>query len=74
MADWYPTRRADRPAWHDNFKTEATATGTTHNLTAGNVTQIGVDAQADRERFYITKQGVVLVTPGMLRGTELWSR
>lgn len=37
-------------------------------------TQIGVDPKADQERFYITKKGVVLVTPGMLRGTETWTR
>ncbi len=30
-------------------------------------TQIGVDLDADRQRFYITKQGVVLVTADMLR-------
>jgi hypothetical protein len=29
--------------------------------------QIGVDEQADRERFYVTEDGVTLVTPGMLR-------
>ncbi len=30
-------------------------------------TQIGVDAQADRQRFHVTERGVVLVTPDMLR-------
>jgi glucose-1-phosphate adenylyltransferase len=30
--------------------------------------QIGVDAQADAERFYVTEGGVVLVTAAMLRG------
>ncbi|MEX2244827.1 MAG: hypothetical protein WD716_13400 [Fimbriimonadaceae bacterium] len=35
---------SDLPPWHANFDTEATATGTTLNLTAGQVTQIGEDA------------------------------
>ena len=30
-------------------------------------TQIGVDAAADRQRFFVTEKGVVLVTPDMLR-------
>jgi glucose-1-phosphate adenylyltransferase len=29
--------------------------------------EIGYDAAADRERFFVTKTGVVLVTPDMLR-------
>lgn len=32
--------------------------------------QIGVDAVADQKRFHITEQGVVLVTPDMLRNVE----
>jgi glucose-1-phosphate adenylyltransferase len=32
--------------------------------------QIGVDAQADGERFYVTEGGVVLVTAAMLRGSS----
>jgi len=41
---WYPTRLSELPAWHANFNTEAAASGTTLNLTAGEVTQIGEDA------------------------------
>lgn len=44
--DWYPSRRADRPAWHANFNTEAVASGTTLNLTAPQVAQITLDATA----------------------------
>jgi hypothetical protein len=29
--------------------------------------QIGQDIAEDRKRFYVTKRGVVLVTPDMLR-------
>jgi glucose-1-phosphate adenylyltransferase len=30
-------------------------------------TQIGQDQEADQKRFYVTKRGVVLVTPDMLQ-------
>jgi len=30
-------------------------------------TQVGVDAQADQQRFFVSEKGVVLVTPDMLR-------
>lgn len=43
MADWYPTRVTDLIPWHTNFNTQATASGTTHGLTAGQVTQIAAD-------------------------------
>jgi glucose-1-phosphate adenylyltransferase len=32
-------------------------------------TQIGLDLDADRQRYEVTEQGVVLVTPDMLRST-----
>ncbi len=44
MADWYPEQLGDRPAWHANFAAQAAATGTTHNLTAAEVTQIANDS------------------------------
>ena len=44
MADFYPDRFADRMAWHANFAIQASASGTTYGLVAGQVTQIGVDA------------------------------
>jgi hypothetical protein len=42
--DWYPTRIADRTAWHANFSAQAALSGTAHGLVAAQVTQIGVDA------------------------------
>lgn len=44
MADYYPSRVADRVAWHANFSAEAVATGTTLGLNAAAVTQIPIDA------------------------------
>ncbi|MEX2244712.1 MAG: hypothetical protein WD716_12815 [Fimbriimonadaceae bacterium] len=44
MADYYPTRLTDLIPWHANFAVEATASGTTHGLTAGEVTQAGEDS------------------------------
>jgi hypothetical protein len=44
MADWYPKTLADRIAWHANFTTQATANGTSLGLSAGQVTQIGIDS------------------------------
>lgn len=41
--DWYPRAIADRIPWHANFNTQAAASGTTHGLTAGQVSQIGYD-------------------------------
>lgn len=45
MADWYPVRQADRVAWHANFSAQALLTGTNFGLSAGQITQIGVDAE-----------------------------
>jgi len=41
--DWFPSRLDQRPAWQTTFAAQATATGTTHNLIAANVTQAGLD-------------------------------
>jgi hypothetical protein len=42
--DWYPNALATLGPWHTTFSAQATATGTTHGLTAGNVTQAGEDS------------------------------
>ena len=42
--DWYPATLAALIPWHANFSAQATATGTTHGLTAGQVTQIAADS------------------------------
>jgi len=42
--DWYPNRLAELDTWHANFNAQATATGTTYGLAAGDVTQIAADA------------------------------
>lgn len=42
--DWYPTTLAALGPWHATFSAQATATGTTHGMTAGNVTQAADDA------------------------------
>ena len=44
MADWYPQRLSERDSWHASFDAQATATGTTHGLLAGDVAEIRVDA------------------------------
>lgn len=41
--DWYPRILADRIPWHANYSVQATATGTTYGLAAGDVTDIGRD-------------------------------
>ncbi len=43
-ADWYPVILSLRLPWHANFAVQAAASGTAHGLTAGQVTQIGIDA------------------------------
>ncbi len=42
--DWYPTSLAARVAWHANFAAQAVIDGTAHGLTAGLVTQTGIDS------------------------------
>lgn len=44
--DWYPRSLAALGPWHATFSAQATATGTTHGLTAGDVTQAGLDSDA----------------------------
>lgn len=40
---WYPAKLADRIPWHANYSVQATATGTTYGLAAGDVTDIQRD-------------------------------
>lgn len=40
---WFPTSLQERAAWYENFADQATASGTTYNLSAAEVTQIGLD-------------------------------
>ena len=44
--DWYPEQLAALGPWHATFSAQATATGTAHGLTAGNVTQAAADSAA----------------------------
>ncbi|MGZ4964552.1 MAG: hypothetical protein ACXWIU_09025 [Limisphaerales bacterium] len=41
--DFIPPKDAEFLPWHDNLKTQATLTGTTYGLVAGDVTAIGAD-------------------------------
>lgn len=41
--DWYPAKVADRIPWHANFNTQCAASGLTHGLIAGQVSQIAID-------------------------------
>jgi len=41
--DWYPLRLSELSEWHETFAAQCTATGTTHSLSAGNVSQAGQD-------------------------------
>lgn len=45
MGDWLSPRLADLPPLFNNLFIQAQLTGTSHGLTAAQVTQIGVDAQ-----------------------------
>lgn len=63
--DWYPRDLAALGPWHATFSAQATATGTTHGLTAGDVTQAGDDAAI---------VAAVLVYDDSLRSyTEAWT-
>ena len=42
--DWYPNTLTALGPWHSTFSIQVAATGTTHGLTAGNVTQAGQDS------------------------------
>lgn len=44
MADWYPQRLSERDSWHAGFDAQATATGTTFGLSAGDKAEIHVDS------------------------------
>ena len=41
--DWYPLRLSELSEWHETFAAQCVATGTTHGLSAGNVSQAGQD-------------------------------
>lgn len=75
--DYYPARRADRPAWHKNLANEAVASGTTLNLTAGQVTQIGHDSDAVQQLVDYTeaidafRQEVTAFSNDVLEGDPL---
>ena len=42
--DWYKKRLDELDSWHAGFKAQTIATGTTHGLSAGQVSQAGLDA------------------------------
>src|SRR3989304_2651095 len=42
--DWYKTKLSELDSWHAAFSAQCAATGTTHGLSAGNVTQAATDA------------------------------
>ena len=42
--DWYKKKLSELDSWHAAFSAQCAATGTTHGLSAGNVTQAATDA------------------------------